>query len=348
MGMTFLNTHVRTSNVRAVAKALAKLAVAEGLTPAKDGEPCDHDVVVTTNPASKGWTSFYRRFGEVSWQLSEELATHVVVTAVDDSDVLELRLYNDGVISDAFCTHPETMDGESRSSLKGQPRRWDDLCVAGKSWKDVQKVFRSAAAAPEVALVALGKLLGLDASSFYPEHVDPDGPDVVRLRFRRPPPPRRRIVETAPALRTFTDQAWELSLGSAALPGGTMASSVGGTSRGMRIAIGGEAIAKGLVFIDAISFRRMTSEVVERIEADGRWFVAEFSNGGLPAASGLVDANDAVPVADRFPDVNLEVAAMAMQAGNAELLIRWTALDPVAEPHLQRITVRVAAPPPRR
>jgi hypothetical protein len=75
MGAKFLHTHVRTGKADAVAKALCKLASSRKVTLAGEDEPCDHEVVVATHPDSPGWTSIYGRFDDVSYKLSDKLAT---------------------------------------------------------------------------------------------------------------------------------------------------------------------------------------------------------------------------------------------------------------------------------
>lgn len=341
MGAKFLHTHAHTSEAGTVADALCQLARAHGFTITAKDEPCDHAVVVAKDAASPAWTSIYGRFADVSWELSEKLSTHVVVLSIFDSDVLEARLYNDGCEVDAFCNYPDHV-GESARSLKGQPKRWESLCVQGTSWRDVRQAFKNAEKSPEKALVELGRVVGLDERSLYPDHVDRAGPAVHRLRFRNPPARRRKILEGAPQVRASSGGRMDMKMSAGAEACSFMASSAGGGSTGMEIAIGGAAIASGLIAIESVRFRGATGVLRERKGLDGSWLVAEIGNAGLPAASGVVDESQMeAPVADYCPPVQLEVTVKPMRIGEAELQIRWTPIEPATPPCVQRLEVRV-------
>lgn len=165
MGTKFRHTHVRSADAAAVADALCERALAHKFRLAAEGESCDHDVVVATNSGSPEWTSIYNRFGSFAWELSERLTAYVVELEIFDSDVLYARLSSDGCKVDVFCSRSGYTDEPARA-VKGQPKRWDSLCEPGKSWREVQRVFKRALDDPEPALVGLGALIGLDARSW--------------------------------------------------------------------------------------------------------------------------------------------------------------------------------------
>jgi hypothetical protein len=350
MGSSFTHTHVRSASVGDVVAALRELAVSRGLVTAEAAGPCDHDVVVVHDPMSPLWTSIYRRFDDTCAELSLALETHVLEVTIFDSDVLEARLYNDGAAIDVFCSDRGEAFGRSARSVAGQPRRWDSACTEGRSWRDVRRVFGRAREDPEGALVELGGLVGLHERSLYPDHVDPAGPSVHRLRFRNAPEPRRRVLEGGPAVR-----APNSAMGSIAFEHGQSLSlrigvahactaevvSVGGMSGGIEIAVGGEAVEEGIVELEPVlRFRGGFASARECKEPDGRWLVAEFD--GLPAASGLVSENPGeMLVADSFPRVQLDFTLRPLRAGEGEMRIRWMPLEPRGAVFVQRVAVRV-------
>lgn len=155
MGSRFHHTHVRTADAAAVADALCERALANKFSLATEGQSCDYDVVVATTPGSPEWTSIYNPFGHFMWELSDTLTTYVVELEIFDSDVLYARLSNEGCQVDVFCSNPDYTDEPARA-VKGQPKRWDSVCVPGKNSRDVQRVFKGAVENPELALVELG------------------------------------------------------------------------------------------------------------------------------------------------------------------------------------------------
>lgn len=345
MGAKFLHTHVRTGKAEAVAKALCKLATSRKVTLAEKDEPCDHEVVVATHPDSPGWTSIYGRFDDVSWELSDKLATHVVELSIFDGDVLEARLANDGCQVDVFCTDPEYA-GKAARAAKGQPKRWDDLCIKGRGWRDIQRVFKSAAANPEAALVELGKLIGLDHGSLYPDHVDPAGPKVRRLRFKAPAAPRRRILQGAPRVvpPELAELDRKMSLSDGAQSFGWFVESKGGGANGVEIAIGGTAIDSGLIAIESVLYRNGAGSLAKRMEDGKAWGVAAFPTAGFPAASGVVFGTETEPkVANNCPHLAVGLNAVPQRQGTGELNLRFAPLDPAAPPWVQRWKVRVVA-----
>lgn len=340
MGSKLRHAHVRTDDGAAVAEALCARALANAFSLAPEGQPCDHEVVVTTDPASPGWTSIYNPFGAFLWELSDALTTQVVELELFDGDVLYARLCSDGCEVDAFCTDPAYANLPARSA-KGQPKRWDGVCAPGKSWRDVQRVFKSAPENAEQGLVELGKVLGLDARSLYPDHVDPAGPGVRRLRFRRPPSPRRRILTSAPVAELPAEGALELTMGGGARPSGVVVRSKGGGSDGVEVAFGGAAIAAGLVTIDAVEYRSAPGALAAR--GDDARLVATFAKAGFPAASGLVKEEEAEPqIADQWPSVHVGFTVRPLRPGDGELEVTFRPIEPEGAPCTGRWRLRVS------
>lgn len=325
MGSKFHHTHVRSDDPTAVADALCKRALANDFSLAAEGQPCDYDVVVATNPASPGWTSIYNPFGQFTWELSDELTTYVVELEIFDSDVLYARLSNEGCEVDVFCSKPDYTDAPARA-VKGQPKRWDSLCVSGKSWRDVQRVFKSAVENPELALVELGKVIGLDGRSLYPDHIDPAGPDVRRLRFRNPPSARRRILTCPPVAKFHAEGELALSMSAGARASGVVVRSEGGGANGVEIAFGGTAITSSLVAIEAVDYRNARGTLTAR---DSAGLVASFTESGFPAASGLVNDEQTEPeVADHWPTVQVGFTINPLRSGEGELELSFMPTDP--------------------
>lgn len=338
MGSRLHHTHVRTADAAAVADALCERALANKFTLAAEGQSCDYDVVVATNPASPEWTSIYNPFGHFMWELSDTLTTYVVELEIFDSDVLYARLSNEGCQVDVFCSNPDYTDEPARA-VKGQPKRWDSLCVSGKNSRDVQRVFKGAVENPELALVELGKLIGLDARSLYPDHIDPAGPDVRRLRFRNPPSPRRRILTSAPIAKLDAEGELTLSMSTGPRTSGVAVRSEGGGADGVEIAFGGTAIASGLVAIDAVDYRNARGTLTA---SDGPRLVASFPKSGFPAASGLVDETQSEPrAADSWPTVAVGFTIDPLRSGEGELELSFMPTHPAGVACTGRWLIRV-------
>lgn len=91
-----------------------------------------------------------------------------------------------------------------------------------------------------------------------------------------------------------------------------LARSAGGGSNGIAIALGGDAIRRGLITVPAVTFRGASSPTLERQEPDGAWMIAELPNVGLPV-SGLVNEQGEVVSTDYHPPVRL---ALVVEAGH--------------------------------
>lgn len=209
--------------------------------------------------------------------------------------------------------------------------------MKGKSWRDVQRVFKTAADDPELALIELGKLIGLDQQSLYPDQLDVSGPASIRLRFKAPPAPRRRVLQGPPRVgvpdSAERDLTMKLSAGAQSF--GWMVRSEGGGANGVEITIGGTAIESALLAIDSVEYRNGAGTLEKPTESGV--LVAEFPTAGFPAASGVVHGAETVPeVADNQPIVAVNLRVAPLRLGEATLELRVAPTEPAGPPWLQR------------
>lgn len=179
---------------------------------------------------------------------------------VHDSDILQLRLCQDGQLADVFNSRPDYFDelsDQERARVAGQPERWRPVLADGATPDDLRLAWLQRPVRAEEVLSEVARLLRMNprrcaTGSHGLRRGEADTRGFSRLAFRSTalPHPLARLQSGGPPRlravggqerRTFTVAAPFQDLAATA-------QSVGGPSRGLYVAVWGEAVEGGLVW----------------------------------------------------------------------------------------------------
>jgi hypothetical protein len=193
--------------------------------------------------------------------LSRATGGAVVTVLVHDSDVAYLRLFERGEPADTWVSDPgwagQRLTAGQRRAVRGQPARWAGLLAAGATARDLERAWKARPVLAEESVSAVARLLGMDETlaatgyRYLTEHGDPAGFVRLALRLRERPAYERRatgppvfgLAAFFPSLDLAVGEPLDLSLA---------VSNVGGDSRGLLVAVWGDALARGLVAIERV------------------------------------------------------------------------------------------------
>ena len=181
MGLFCVNFHFRSSDDKAIAKALDRRGVTES-----------HVL-----PAKRGWTSLYEarasdqdenRIRELAGGLSEDLHTPAIAFVVHDSDIACYWLFDNGQLLDEYNSCPNyfdddpTGDGPSGHS-GGRPDVLLPYCRTGLGEDDLAEILGAETVFAESVIQGLADALGIDAERALSDYCDiaggegPEGSD---------------------------------------------------------------------------------------------------------------------------------------------------------------------------
>lgn len=222
-----------------VRAALERFAGGIALVPARKGEPADREMVIADGRG--GWTLVIDSSGDLepmALSIGAALGTTTVTCALYDGDTTELSLYADGKRIAGVAT------GENAKIVRR--RAWADALGPGISlerfYEELERLRDEGDAIDELA-----PLLGCAASAL--RGLEPDIGAITRLRFRLRERPRwekagegpgrlDELMPTRVSASLLVGQRHRVMLGG---------NNRGGAFRGLRIEIGGDAIARGLL-----------------------------------------------------------------------------------------------------
>ena len=370
MGSFFTNVQVRAgaesaeATRTAIVDALTARAATEGFGPCDEGAEPDRTIYV--GPA-EAWIAVYDEATEsqngealdaLAGALSGVTGGPAVGVLVHDSDELLLRLFVGGRLVD------ELVRG-TRSA--GSIEAWAKLCPG------TEGALRAALGRRDLfkeqtlhdVAVALGMLperacTGLDY--LRREGPVPDGTIVLRLRLAKRPTHEQATSGPPRFTRAAFNPTMELSVGGPMHLGQSMRNE-GGASRGLMVAVHGDAIEAGLVLPErvqiVVGMPRQGGIVVERplesrrLENGKPGYVAELHDllippghaGGLEALAG-VDPRKWVEFT-HASQVHANVHGKAAAAGKGQLLVSFVPLQ-ASEAQLHHAIALSVLPAPRR
>jgi hypothetical protein len=233
------------------------------------GEEPDR-VILVGPPGAGGWVPVFDEESEgqdegvlhgLARPISRETGGAVVTVLVHDSDVAYLRLFERGEQVDSWVSDPgwggQRLTADQRRAVRGQPGRWAGLLAGGATPQDLQRAWKARPVLAEHSVSAVARLLGMDETlaatgyRYLTQEGVPAGFASLALRLReRPPdescaigPPAFRRGAYFPTLELAVGELLALSLG---------VRNAGGESRGILVAVWGEALARGLVTIEPV------------------------------------------------------------------------------------------------
>jgi hypothetical protein len=288
MGRFFTNVHVRASERSSDARAaivavLESRAAADGLHAVGPAESFDRLVAIGLASGSP-WIAVADEATEsqdvstledLAKRLSRTIHGHAVSVLVHDSDVLDLRLFENGRRLDHFVNQPDyssdrALSAKAREALQGNARAWAPLLKDGASVEALEQAFRSTPLFAEETLAAVAQLLGFgEGYDLGANDLRQDTSPGFELRYFARPATTSTLAGTPPA---FAAGAWTPSLTLSVGEPLRWALSVvnqGGPANGIAVRVSGTAIERGLVRIaSATCALSRANDDVERTTAE--------------------------------------------------------------------------------
>lgn len=372
MGSFFTNVQVHTGEAPAQeARAAAVEAVRGWVARTGYEEMAEEDAdvadrLVLVAPADQTpWIAVYDEATEdQDTRLLDSLAEALsaggraaVSVLVHDSDVLQLRLCQDGRLADVFNSRPDYFDelsDEERARVAGQPERWRPVLADGATPDDLRLAWMQPAVRVEEVLSQVARLLGMDPrrcaiGSHGLRRGEGDTDGFSRLAFRStaiPHPLERLRSDGPPRLRAVGGQQRRtVPVGAPFRDLAATAQSVGGPSRGLYVAVWGEAVVDGLVWPTTIHLVRRDERgrvaedrvaLLSPSTADGTayWHVTleDFEiPRGFPEGSELLLGAGVPPrrlmAAQTAAWLSVVVAGEALQAGEGQVHLGFVPLE---------------------
>jgi len=258
----------RAAVIAVVTDAIKEVALEDGFVLADKAGKADRTVLIGGGHGDSDgrWLTIYdegtegqddKRLDALAGALSAELETSAVTVLVHDSDVLELRLFEDGKRADRYNNAPgyfdERVSKKAAAEAAGHPERWSHLLRDGVTaaavraiWSDETLHAETVLAKTAAALGWNGRLAGTGYSYTVAGHGVSGAQTILRLRMAERP----KAEQTASGPPRFERGGYmpepELSVGEP-LQLHCDVRNVGGASRGLAIVVWGEAIDRGLV-----------------------------------------------------------------------------------------------------
>lgn len=240
-----------------------------------DGK-ADIDRHVTIGPLDKGpWLSFYdsaMSHSEAAESISKKLKATVVVISLNDSDVLQLYVYKNGIQVDQYDSYPEysgeKLTKEQRALLKGNLEQWKELLLPGVKAAQLRKAWDSKPLFADDILIATAQSLGMDVNLVLatPDIESYEG--ITRLAFQLEETPDYRIKAEGPPkfqLHSYGDHLF-VSEGDHV----DIQMSVynkGGAADGLLVVAMGEAIEQGFIEIESVRVLTHKNDGFETVDA---------------------------------------------------------------------------------
>jgi hypothetical protein len=312
MGAFFTNVQllVRGQDERAkkilLLKELYALAEDADLTEAAPGEEPDRSILIESgggilsvfDEATEGQN------GEVMFELASRLAralsAQAMTVTVHDSDVLLLTLVDaEGDLVDTYNSYPSLFGKVSAAEKKrvaGDPSKWVAFLREGATTKDLASTWKEEKNFCEDTLLKTLGLFGIERERatvgfrYASKSEKRTGRVYEKLEFRaRVRPAHETKAEGATRLTTMGyAQKMELSCGFAAHITFS-ARNEGGTSKGLSVVVGGDAIARGLVELErcqiVIGPPAQGNFVAVPFQKFSTSMIASFPDAVLPAGS---------------------------------------------------------------
>jgi hypothetical protein len=226
------------------------------------GEEPDR-VILVGPPGAGGWVPVFDEESEgqdetvlhdLARPLSRDTGSAVVTVLVHDSDVAYLRLFERGEQVDSWVSDPgwggQRPTADQRRAVRGQPARWAGLLAGGATEQDLQRAWKARPVLAEHSVSAVARLLGMDEARaatgyrYLTQEGVPAGFVRLALRLRERPPDEGRAIGPPAFRRGAYFPTLELAVGELlALSLGVR--NAGGESRGILVAVWGEALARG-------------------------------------------------------------------------------------------------------
>lgn len=331
-----------------VAEAIRAAATEAGFVDAPADEPADRSVVVVGDDSS-GWVSVYDEATEnqdetlltsLGRTLSSALAVPCVGVLVHDSDVLYMSLYEKGRRRDAYINNPDffgRVPEKERRAVQGHPKRWRHVLRPDQDAGALDAAWRRKAAFAEDILPEVAALLGCPAErvqiGYHYLGELPEGGERIVLRFCRASRPAWEAQGPPVLLNEFPrrDNRFAVRDELSVLE---RCRNVGGASRGLRVAVWGDAIDQGLVVVETLELltkgtRRFHSRRTRVALMRGRFAGRDALVGELPDQALPVGVSDAVkPAAEERgawgaawerSELGLHVRGRVVAPGNATL-----------------------------
>jgi len=278
MGSFLTNVQVHTGGANresireAVVEALGKLVLEDGYRACSAGEAPDREIVIASAGRAP-WISIYDQASEdqggshveLARSLSKSLTTCAISVLVHDSDVLEMKLFQDGRALDEHCNWPGYFEGRDREP-QGDERAWKPVLRSGARPADLKKAWRAGAGRAEETLQEVASALAMNeelvAVGFnYLDDVKLPRKGKTRLAFclrERPAHERKRVSQKSigpprlapgmpgippPEEQVFGAAPFEPFI----IP--VLVHNQGGTGIGLEVTIAGPALEKGLVVV---------------------------------------------------------------------------------------------------
>ncbi|HVH45637.1 MAG TPA: hypothetical protein VM925_24955 [Labilithrix sp.] len=285
MGSFFTNVQIclnEADSARArvrVLDALRVFADRAGLVPATKNDESDRTMLVRIGGP---WVSIYDSLSEgqnlevsdaLGKSLSRELSAPVATVLVHDSDVLELRLFQDGKLLDRFNNAPSYFGQATPAEItaaKGRPTRWHKVLGDSVDIDELREAFESADTdepfAAHVVLENIASALGLAHEHVFVGYryaTEPStaerSPGVrttgfVELRWRdRSADKPKTIARTVPSFsKGFSSGRLALRVDSAQPFSGAVRNE-GAASKGISVVISGPALDEELVNLESLT-----------------------------------------------------------------------------------------------
>ena len=318
MGSTFVNlqVHARGRNSKAITQelvtCLASALHADGYLPAGDSESCDRTLLVAS---SSDWVSVHDELCDeqrldvlerLAAELSRALETQVITILVHDSDILDLRLFDSGTLSDRFNNRPdyfEEVSEDEREAARGNPDRWRSVLATGAGPSALRSAWDKEQLFAEHILDDAAQLLGIDAKRarvgfryLQEDDLELEGVELSKLGFRHAVRPTFEARAEGPPRFMFGGS----SAGVSATVGHSMqlagsVHSVGGPSRGLSVVVFGDALDRELLSITSVQLvvtageqQTVVSAPAESVlQGEQRLSVAAFPDLEIPAGSAV-------------------------------------------------------------
>ncbi len=205
MGFFCLNVQVHTGSLTPaearsrVIEALRRCILANSFIETTPEDAEADRVVRVAAAGAEPWIAIYDDWLDYEDPALLAALTQAVSTAVGGaalgilvyhSDLVELYLYRQGALADAYSSNPDfygKVSAQRRKELRGRPECWQELLVAGQTSKELRALWREKPLDAEET-VQMVPLLGLNLDLAMAGFLSiPEGRETTSLYFRLVP-----------------------------------------------------------------------------------------------------------------------------------------------------------------
>ncbi|MBM7845920.1 hypothetical protein [Herpetosiphon giganteus] len=270
MGTTFTTLHVlgdqttSTTLRHRLVETLRARVLTEGFVDAATDAPSVDRIICVSPTGDSGWITLdggvTADFGDDALQtcaqeLSATLRTTVLIASAFDSDLLQLWLYQQGILVDHYVSDPDALSPRLPrrrwKEVAGHAKRWEDLLMPTASSPMLQELFDSRPIFAETTFYAMAPLLGINPRWCGGLEA---AADVLQLRFQSTQVPHHRTpIQGEPQLlRGGHPMSVEGMVGHRVAVT-WMVRSAGGPGYGLVVGVDGTAVTMGLIRLESIS-----------------------------------------------------------------------------------------------